>query len=238
MDSIKGGAMASKYYDWKYRDVKPDEKKEMTKEEKMKNWWYYHWKTLLVSVIVLIPCGNLLFTMLGIGETKPDIQVALVTDSSFSQNAADALQEKLTEYAGDYNRDGKVVVTVNVYASSIDEESQISVYSTYASGVSLISDLDECRSYIFLIEDPKTFQEKYEILAYTDGTLPETGEDYEKCVYSWNELPALTSLDLSDYGTSQEIFSNLYVGRRGFWTSKTVDNLEQCTEFWDTITAR
>ena len=34
--------MASEYWKWKFKDVRPEEKRELTPEEKRKNWWHYH----------------------------------------------------------------------------------------------------------------------------------------------------------------------------------------------------
>ena len=43
--------MASEYLLKKYKDVKPDEPKELTKKEKRANWWHYHRLTLLIIAL-------------------------------------------------------------------------------------------------------------------------------------------------------------------------------------------
>ena len=47
--------MASEYLKKKYKDVKPDVKRELTPAEKRKNWWHYHkWHVAAAVVLTLI----------------------------------------------------------------------------------------------------------------------------------------------------------------------------------------
>ena len=42
--------MASEYHKWIARNEKPEEKRQLTKEEKWKNWWYYHkWHVVIAG---------------------------------------------------------------------------------------------------------------------------------------------------------------------------------------------
>ncbi len=229
--------MASEYLKWKYRDVKPREKKELTKEEKRRNWWHYN-KYIVIGVIAAVILGIDLFrTMAGFKTEKADIQIAAATSYQLPENAAEALSEAFSAYADDYDGNGKVNVRINLYSLSDDSSTQEQMYYAYASQVTLVSDLETCESFIFLLDDPEQFQKMYEILSHTDGTLPKDGNDYEQSVYAWKDLPALSSMDFSKYGLSQKDFENLYIARRGFWTDRTSANPEKCEEFWKTVTA-
>ena len=84
--------MASEYLKWKYRDVKPDEKIEYTKQEKLRNWWQYHKWWLLAGVLVLAAGADILVHMLGLGQVKPDYQVAYVASVPPGDEAAAALE--------------------------------------------------------------------------------------------------------------------------------------------------
>ena len=58
--------MASEYLQWKYRDVKPDEKVQYTRKQKLLNWWRYHVWWVLGGVLLLIALGDILLGALGI----------------------------------------------------------------------------------------------------------------------------------------------------------------------------
>ena len=81
-------------------------------------------------------------------------------------------------------------------------------------------------SFVFLMPDPDSFQNFFEILSHTDGSLPETFENAEGCVLKCSDLDAFRNLpELADW----------YAGRRGFWRSKTVKNIEGCESFWNRL---
>ncbi|MCR5229989.1 MAG: hypothetical protein K6D03_07665 [Solobacterium sp.] len=229
--------MASEYLKWKYRDVKHREKRELTKEEKRRNWWAYNKYIVAGAVIAVILGADLIRTMAGFKTEPADIQIACATEKQLPEHAAEALSEAFSAYASDYDGNGKVNVQINLYSMSDDSSTQEQMYYAYASQVTLVSDLETCGSYIFLLDDPETFQRMYEVLSHTDGTLPENGSDWKQSVYAWKDIPALSSMDFSAWGLSQKDFENLYIARRGFWTEKTTANPEQCGLFWDTVTA-
>ena len=68
--------MASEYLLKKYKDVKPDEERELTPKEKRQNWWYYHKWHVVIGFILLLICLDLGKSALHIGEVKPDLQIA------------------------------------------------------------------------------------------------------------------------------------------------------------------
>ena len=67
--------MASEYLKQKYKDVKPDVPRELTKAEKRKNWWHYHKWHVAAAIVLLLIAADLVWGFLGRGEPKPDYQI-------------------------------------------------------------------------------------------------------------------------------------------------------------------
>ena len=237
--------MASEYLKWKYRDVKPDEVVELTPRQKRANWWYYHKWHVFLGVGLLALGVYLGARVLGVGQVRPDYQVAYVGSAALPEDTVAALESALADLGTDGNGDGQVVVRLNQYVMG-DSSGEGAVYA-YASSTKLMADLDACDSYFFLLEDPAAFQENYQILRRLDGSLPEeTDGDYESCCLSWSACPTLRELPLGTYtenilnqeitGDSQELLAPLFVARRGFWTERLSRFPEGCDALWDTMT--
>ena len=250
--------MSSKYLEWKYRDVKPDEPLVLTKEEKIKNWWYYHKWHVAAGVLLLLALADIGKNALGIGQVKPDYQIAYVGSNALPEDTKAALEEAIASLGEDLNHDGKVTVTLHQYASYGGEEvmsekesskgsDSDSSYYAYAAGLTLTADIESCDSYFFLLEKPETFQSNYNVLAYTDGTTPGTfASDIKNCYFLWEDCPLLSSLDLGNYeeviagetvrGNSSDLLKDLCFARRSFYMDRTVDYVEGCDRLWDTLT--
>lgn len=250
--------MAGEYFRWKYRDVKPEEKRELTKAEKRKNWWDYHKWFVVLGIVAVLFLGGLVWNLLGIGRVRPDYQIAYVGSAALPGDTVAALETAFSELGEDLNGDGKVVVTLNQYVTYADlirqkeetgERGNEEIYmQAQASRISLTADIDARDSFFFLLDDPEGFQQIYEVLSYPDGTLPE-GEDWsaDGMYLSWTECPVLSGLELGSYtlnylgveltGDSQELLSQLYIARRGFWTGEGCDHLEGCEALWEKLCA-
>ncbi len=254
----EGIHMASEYLLKKYKDVKPDEVRTLTKKEKWRNWWYYHKWHVVVAVLAAVCIGNLLWNALGIGETKPDYSIAYVGRTPLSEETAEALRSGFAALSSDLNGDGKVTVELlqyvgenpadldNIGSAGSDSEDSTdinnmfsnnldSVYSTQAAQIQLIADITECKSYFFLLEDPAGFQERTAILCNLDGSLPDDEDRTPDGKYVLlGDCPMLAQIEL---GAARETVSQLSFARRGFWTEKTVTNCGECDALWDTLTA-
>ena len=237
--------MASEYLKWKYRDVQPDQPVELTPRQKRANWWYYHKWYVLLGVGLLALGSYLGARVLGVGQVKPDYQVAYVGSDALPEETAAALESALADLGTDCNGDGQVVVQLNQYVMG-DNSGEGAVYA-YAGSTKLMADLNACESYFFLLEDPEAFQENYQVLRRLDGSLPEeTDQDYESCCLSWSGCPVLRELPLGEYtekildqeihGDNQERLATLSVARRGFWTERTCSYSQECDVLWDAIT--
>lgn len=220
--------MASQYLLNKYKDVKPDEVRTLTKEEQRRNWWDYHkWHVVIGAVLVLCVC-NILWHALGIGEVKPDFTIAYVGSQRLTEEAAERLTEGLEALSPDMNGDGKVSVALVQYCS-LDTGDSDALYYAQAAQVQLVADITECRSYFFLMEDPEKFQQSTGALCSLDGSMDETGKAEGKYLL-WGDCPALTAIDSS--------LSELAFGRRGFWDDRSVPNPDACAQLWSTLIAK
>lgn len=225
--------MASEYLLKKYQDVKSDEVRELTKEEKRRNWWHYHKWHVVIAAVLALCAGNILWNILGIGEIKPDYSIAYVGTTPLSEETAGALRDGLAAISSDLNGDGKVAVELQQYVSVNTGDSD-SLYFAQAARVQLVADITDCKSYFFLLEDPAGFQEATSALCNLDGSLPADGDLTPDGKYViWGDCPRLTQIEL---GAAQETVSRLAFARRGFWTEKTVPNVAECNALWDMLT--
>ncbi len=240
--------MAGEYYRWLARDVKPEEKRELTREEKMKNWWHYHKWHLLIAAVVLILVLDVAQDILTQKRNQPDYTIAYIGSSYLPEDTVSQLTEALAQMGEDLNGNGGVQVDLRQYIVYPPDTEETTVTSTgsnmlYYAQVQLAADLETCESLIFLMENPDQFQEDYQILVYPDGSFPEeTDGGNQPLYYAWSDCPVLKGLPLGNFqadtmnavytGASQDVLSALYIGRRGFWQANTPDNLEGCEALW------
>lgn len=217
--------MASEYYKWLARDVKPREEKVLTPAEKRRNWWYYYKYHVLIGAVLLSIGVSLICSYLGIGQTKPDYSIAYVGTVFLSDEAEDTLRSRFARLGRDENGDGQVFVAVNQYVSHSTGDSD-SLYYAQAAAAQLIADITDCDSYFFLLADPEGFQKEMHLLCGLDGTLPADSDfSAEGKTARLDSIPALSDLP-------EELLS-LHLGRRGFWTDATTDHIEGCALLWE-----
>ena len=234
--------MASEYLRWKFRDVRPDPPLVLTPRQKLRNWWDYHkWHVALAVVLgaVALDLGR---SMLGIGQVRPDYQIAYVGAAALPEQTAQALEDALAALGEDCNGDGRVVVQLHQYVATgtMDENAEY----TYANQVTLMADLEACDSCLFLLENAETFHRNYQVLADASGSLSATEEAV--CSYAWADCPVLAGLELGDYtqtilgqeqtGSSQALLGGLRVARRGYWQDRTCEHPEACDALWRALT--
>lgn len=235
--------VASEYLKWKYRDVKPEEKRTLTKAEQRRNWWHYHKWQVIIGIVLLLIGLDIGKSVLHIGEVTPDLQIAYVGTNRLPEDTAAAIEAAFAQYAEDANHDGKVTVRLNQYpsvqnngdSSTVDTDNR---YYAQASGITLMADLESCDSFLFLMEDYEAFQRDYQILEVTASPL----------AVQWCDLTGLSSVDLGTYqdtvagmevtGSNNELVQHLWVARRGFWNDRTCSYPDQCVRLWEQISRR
>ena len=220
-----------------------------TKAEKAGNWWHYHkWQVVVVIILLVVAAFIIKDTFF---RAKPDYQVAYVGLQNLPEDTGTALTEALESFCDDRNGDGQVLVQLNQYAVELESGAETTdAYSQMAGITRLSADLSSSDgSYIFLLENPETFQKYTGALRYLDGTIPEDGEsakDWENMVYRWTDCPVLTGLDLGTYtgytlvddatGNNQDVLGELYIGCRGTWTDKAAEGYAGDDVIWQKLT--
>ena len=236
--------MAGEYYRWLARDVKPEEKRKMTREEKMKNWWHYHKWHLVIGAVVLFLMADLGLGILNDFRNRPDYSVAYVGSSYLPEDTVEQLEEALEQLGEDLNGRGGVQVAVNQYiiypSQGTDPMAGTMSQMLIAEQVKLISDLENGTSYLFLMEDPEQFQKDYGILAGPDGE-----PDAQPLRYAWTDCPVLRELPLGSFvvenydstyaGVSQDALSGLYISRRAFEKKEDCAWYDQWEALWNRL---
>lgn len=213
---------------------------------RFKNWWHYHKWYVIGGIALLLFLGRIAGNALGLWEKEPDLQIAYIAGTALPDDTVAALEQAFALLAGDFNRDGEAIVKVNQYVMAPQTSGSQAVYANYASEVLLMGDISACESYFFLTDDPVHLQGAFQILADSDGNCPDEDDvSVEDKVVLWADCSSLTGMDLGSYsvmiagnemtGDNQDLLSGLYLGRRYFYTDKTVDSLSQCNALWDAI---
>lgn len=214
----------------------------------MKNWWYYHKWYVACGGVLLGIVINLTGNALGLWHKAPDFQVAYVGRERLPEDTLLALEQAFASIEGnwDFNGDGEVIVRINQYINGSQSKDPETAYYEYASELTLIGDISGCESYFFLMDDPESFQRSFHLLADADGGCPaETDHSTEEKTICWADCPLLSQLNLETYSTiilgkevkgdSQELLSELYMGRRCFYHEKEPKHSEQCGRLWNTL---
>ena len=223
-----------------------EQKKQYTWRQRLGNWFYYNKLWLLVGLVLLWIIGSMLWNVLGIGQTAPDYTVSYVGRLELPQDCVDALESALARFGEDLNGDGEVVVKLNQHVVTDNSYADNVTYS-YGAEITVLADITEGESHFFLLEDPVDFQLSFQVLANLDGSIP-AEDDFEALnkVFRWADCPELASLELGTYedsylditetGEIQDIFKNLYLGRRYYVGNSTPEYLEAYEAFWNILT--
>lgn len=216
------------------------------KSHDFSNWWYYHKWHVCIGAVLLFSIVDIGKSFFHIGETVPDYQIAYIGENSLPDDTVAQIENLFSSIGKDCNHDGKIVTVLHQYPTLTDNTSSDAVYYQKVSSVSLQADLADKDSFFFLLEDPASFEQDYDTLAYTNGSLPATtARDYENMAISWSDSTLLKDTDLGTYttellgetitGNSSELLAQLYLARRGFWSEDTCNNYEECEQLWNQI---
>ena len=244
--------MAGEYVRWLARDVKPNEKRELTPAEKRRNWWDYHkWHVVIAIVCAIVLC-DIVCDAVRNSRHEPDYVVAYVGQTALPDSLVRVTQEGLARLGEDLNGNGEVRVELRQYILSAGSGSDpaFAVQDTergYASSLLLQGNIEAVESMVFLLEDPELFCGTFPILCRADGTLVEdTPDSRVPLYYRWEDCPALAGLELANFevpvisgtmeGDSQKALSQLGVARRGLWDDGTNDSIRGAIALWERMT--
>ena len=213
----------------------------------MKNWWHYHKWYVVCGILLCLVSLQLTGNALGWFKKSPDFQIAYVGEASLPEDTVESIKRVFSSFAGDYNRDGEILVQVNQYVSgSLEDTSADAAGYCQAAELRLTADINDCESYFFLLENPETFQKQYQVLAKPDGSCPDDADiSTNDKAFLWSSLKSLSEADLGSYtvtllgqettGSNQDILSSLYLSRRCFYDAKETEHAEECAVLWDTL---
>ena len=222
----------------------PTEAPAPSRYKRWKNWWYYYKWYVICGIILLGIVGNVTGSAFGLWQKTPDFQIAYIGKYELPQETICSLEQAFTSIASDFNEDGTVIVQINQYIDDIPNPGMDTAYYEYASEISLIGDISDCDSYFFLMDDPDQFQQNFQLLACPDGSCPDSSDySVDDKVIAWPDCPALSDMELGSYsavmagktisGQNQELLSGLFLGRRCFFTDKSTEYADKCSELWN-----
>ncbi len=134
---------------------------------KLKNFWFYYKKHLLVTLAVLLVAGYM--TLQNVTAQEPDYHIGLVKTINCTDEELDALKDIFTAAGTDINGDGQVLVQIHTYYVDLSTGSNADVVQA------LDADLIGGVSGIFLLEDVDTFRRVTNDLVSEPCNLMENG---------------------------------------------------------------
>ena len=144
-----------------------------SKKSKWENFWYYHKVHVAIILIVALLAGEFIREM--VLKREPDYEVALLTQSGYSDRFLTALESELEKYGTDLNKDGRVLVQVNSYVIVTQKGVQVQDPNVQIASVARFSvDLQNGHSMIYLTDDAnfREIRKQGEAFTYVDGSLP------------------------------------------------------------------
>ena len=204
--------MASEYYKWLARDVQPEEKKELTPQERRRNWWAYHKWHVIVVLFCLVFAADMAYDMVWSARNQPDYTIAFVATAALPESSVETLETAIAALGEDLNGNGQVRVELVEYVLPEGADPQ----SAYSHSMRVLMDIESVQSVIFLLEDPEAFAAEYPILT---GTPP---------YHRWADCPVLTGLGLP--------LDGLYIARRGIWNGEGSDITDGALRLFERLT--
>lgn len=223
--------MASEYLKWKYRNERPEERRELTPQEKRRNWWHYHWKYLLLGLGAALIFGKIAYDH--VTKVEPDCSVALVTRYQTTSAEIASLQTALEAICPDSNGDGRVSVAINAiqlnYTSTDMSAEAMKVMEANIDKLNF--DFYTRQSGIFLLDDPENFQINSGAMSYLDGSDPTEGiADWKNMVHPWTDWAGSDQVELE---TCQP--DRLWFGRRIILEDRDTQAFAGAQALWEAL---
>lgn len=209
---------------------KPEEQKEYTKQEKLKNWWTYHWGWVAGGIAAAALLASMLVPVFN--KVTPDATFGILSPAAIPDSLVAALESGLAEHIGDRNGDGKAVVSVETFIISLDQgESEsgtiVDPNLQMAGIVRLTGALSSGDPILYFIAEDglPEFQDAYGIIGSTDGSsIPEGSDEWKNQSLAWNDSAILTSLDLPVDVAGSEAFDGQLIMQHFRLANRPFDN--------------
>lgn len=151
-----------------------------TRKQKWQNFWYYHKIHVIIIAAAVFVLGIFIKDIMS--NVKPDYQIAMITEKPYSEESILKLQNEVTKYADDFNKDGKVNVLVLNYVIPADESKVIDPNIQMANVTKFQADLAAGSSMIFITDDVSfnDKQKQLNLFSYLDGKKADnSASDFE-----------------------------------------------------------
>ncbi len=122
----------------------------------LENFWYYHKFKLLVALMVVMVLVNTISAFTS--AEALDYTISMVTVKQIPDSLRQAVSEAFSARLPDTNGDGQVLVQVQVYNYSPNQEILPNNW-TEDDAVHLAADIQTGESCLFLADEPDVFQE-------------------------------------------------------------------------------
>ena len=119
----------------KPEDLEPDKPRELTRKEKLANWWWYH--RLHVGIGAAVLAVVIWLAVDFFGRVLPDYQIALVTEQYIPETVVTELGDALSAFGLDLNGDGQALVQVSGYQLSLGGEEETGASASSSSTVTV-----------------------------------------------------------------------------------------------------
>lgn len=230
--------MAGEYYRYLARDVKPQEKRELTPREKRQNWWHYHKWHLVIGLVCAAMLASVVSGAVRNKRNEPDYRIAFVGKTALPEDTREALELALARLGEDLTGNGKVQVEILPYSLPDTEQAvdaldmERAAEQAYSEAMRLLVNVQTAESIIYLLEEPELFQAQYPIL--------------EQPWYPWTGCPVAAGLELGTFelpmvggmavGDSRKVMESVYIARRDLTETGTNDIIEGAVRLFDILT--
>ncbi len=152
---------------------------ESTPKEKAKDFWFYHRAIFLAVGIAVAFIAFFVYEM--VTKVDPDVEIAIITAHQYVPNETlEALQQDFTAFANDYNEDGHVSVSINLYNPATGEDAEAADPNMQMATVTkMMADMSSMTSIIFLTDNFDDTQALYELFSVKDdvSTIADTAQE-------------------------------------------------------------
>ena len=135
-----------------------EEKPQLTKQERVQNFWYYHKFKIIIGVVLVALVGFLVYSLSTV--VHPDYSILFLTPDYEVGSRFQEIETKLQKYGRDINEDGQVVVRVNYLPLSKDFDNNATLATEYSANFSRALAEFQDGNCVIVIADEKVAKEQ------------------------------------------------------------------------------
>ena len=159
----------------------------MTKMQKLDNFWFYHKIHIILSICGVCIVGMMIYDI--VTQVDNDYTIGLVSPKYLSPELLIGMEDAIQSIADDRNEDGNVVVGISHYQLSNDPSGD--PMTQMAATTRLSGDITAHQSMIYIIDNPDFYTNILEgMFSYNDGSQVIQGEpvDVENLGFAMGDI--------------------------------------------------